>query len=72
LADAYGNHPPDFWEDLLRLIDAELEEPHTLVIIGGAAIGLRYNRAHLTTDIDSVTSTRTAGSGRRSSAPAER
>ncbi len=58
MADAEGNHPPDFWEELLRLIDDELEEPHTLVIIGGAAIGLRYNRAHLTTDIDSVTSTR--------------
>ena len=58
MADAHGNRSPDFWEDLLRLIDAELEEPHTLVIVGGAAIGLRYNRAHLTTDIDSVTSTR--------------
>jgi hypothetical protein len=58
LADAHGSYPPDFWEDLLRLIDAELEEPHTLIIIGGAAIGLRYNKAHLTTDIDSVTSPR--------------
>jgi hypothetical protein len=61
LADAHGNHPTDFWEDLLRLIDAELEEPHTLVIVGGAAIGLRYKRAHLTTDMDSVTSTRNRG-----------
>jgi len=58
LPEAHGSHPPDFWEDLLRLIDAELEEPHILVIVGGAAIGLRYNRAHLTSDIDSVTSTR--------------
>jgi hypothetical protein len=58
LPEAHGSHPPGFWEDLLRLIDAELEEPHTLVIVGGAAIGLRYNRAHLTSDIDSVTSTR--------------
>ncbi len=58
MADAHGSYPPDFWEDLLRLIDAELEEPHTLIIVGGAAIGLRYNRAHLTTDIDSVTSPR--------------
>lgn len=58
MPEAHGSHAPEFWEDLLRLIDAELEEPHTLVIVGGAAIGLRYNRAHLTSDIDSVTSTR--------------
>jgi hypothetical protein len=48
--------PAHFWEELLQLIDDELEEAHTLVIIGGAAIGLRYDRKHLTTDLDSVTS----------------
>jgi len=39
-------------------VDAELSEPHDLLIVGGAAIGLRYAAAHLTSDIDSVTSTR--------------
>lgn len=46
----------EFWERLLRLVDVELEERHELVIVGGAAIGLRYTKEHLTTDIDSVTS----------------
>jgi hypothetical protein len=68
LAEAHGNHPPGCWEDLLGLIDAELKELHTLVIIGDAASGLRSNRAHLTTDVDSVTSTR----GRRPWAAIER
>ena len=45
----------EFWTRLLKLIDAELSERHELVIVGGAAIGLRYTKKHLTTDIDSVT-----------------
>ncbi len=36
--------------------DASVALVLTLIIIGGAAIRLRYNKAHLTTDIDSVTS----------------
>jgi hypothetical protein len=51
-------HPRSFWSRLLALVDAELEEPHDLVIVGGAAIGLHYAPAHITSDIDSVTSTR--------------
>lgn len=50
--------PASFWTRLLKLVDAELAEPHDLVIVGGAAIGLRYASTHLTSDIDSVTSTR--------------
>lgn len=49
--------PARFWIRLLKLVDAELDEPHDLVIVGGAAIGLRYASTHLTSDIDSVTST---------------
>ncbi|HET9555434.1 MAG TPA: hypothetical protein VFP50_20895 [Anaeromyxobacteraceae bacterium] len=51
-------HPASFWIHLLKLVDAELDGPHELVIVGGAAIGLRYASAHLTSDIDSVTSTK--------------
>jgi hypothetical protein len=50
--------PASFWTRLLERVDAELDAPHELVIVGGAAIGLRYASAHLTSDIDSVTSTR--------------
>jgi predicted RNase H-like HicB family nuclease len=50
--------PASFWARLLKLVDAELDAPHELVIVGGAAIGLRYASAHLTSDIDSVTSTK--------------
>jgi len=50
--------PASFWARLLRLVDDELAEPHELVIVGGAAIGLNYASTHLTSDIDSVTSTR--------------
>ena len=46
---------PEFWTKLLSLIDAELSEPHEMVIVGGAAIGLRYTKKHVTGDIDSVT-----------------
>ena len=47
----------EFWSRLLRLIDAELSEPHEMVIVGGAAIGLRYTKQHVTGDIDSITPT---------------
>jgi hypothetical protein len=50
--------PASFWTRLLKLVDAELSERHDLVIVGGAAIGLKYASTHLTSDIDSVTSTR--------------
>jgi hypothetical protein len=39
------------------LIDTELSEPHEMVIVVGAAIGLRYTKKHVTCDLDSVTST---------------
>jgi hypothetical protein len=61
LADA-ERRPPSFWEELLRLIDEELDEPHAMVIVGGAAIGLRYDRKHLTTDMDSITTAARCGS----------
>ncbi len=48
----------EFWSRLLRLIDAELSEPHEMVIVGGAAIGLRYTKQHVTGDLDSITSTK--------------
>ncbi len=48
----------EFWAKLLRLIDDELSEPHEMVIIGGAAIGLRYTNQHVTGDLNSVTSTK--------------
>jgi hypothetical protein len=48
--------PASFWARLLKLVDDELSEPHDLVIVGGAAIGLRYAATHLTSDLDSVSS----------------
>ncbi len=45
----------EFWSKLLKFIDAELSEPHEMVIVGGAAIGLRYTKKHVTGDLDSVT-----------------
>ncbi len=41
----------EFWSRLLKLIDAELSEPHEMVIVGGAAIGLRYTKQHVTGDL---------------------
>jgi hypothetical protein len=38
--------PASFWARLLKLVDDELTEPHDLVIVGGAAIGLRYAATH--------------------------
>jgi hypothetical protein len=48
----------EFWKRLLKLVDSELDERHELVIVGGAAIGLRYADKHLTSDIDAVTTTK--------------
>jgi hypothetical protein len=50
--------PVSFWARLLKLVDDELTEPHDLVVVGGAAIGLRYAATHLTSDLDSVTSSK--------------
>ncbi len=44
--------PASEFEDFLRLVDAELAEPCTIVIVGGAAIGLAYAHRHVTGDID--------------------
>jgi hypothetical protein len=40
--------------EFLRLLDSELPVPVEVTIIGGAAIGLVYDPAHTTTDIDLV------------------
>ncbi len=40
--------------EFLRALDGELGEPVRVTIIGGAAIGLLYDPAHATTDIDFV------------------
>jgi hypothetical protein len=44
--------PPDDVEQLLLALDRELRRPVTVTVIGGAAIGLRYDPKHTTTDID--------------------
>jgi hypothetical protein len=38
------------------VIDAELEEDVSMVVIGGAAIALKYASRHLTRDLDTITS----------------
>lgn len=38
----------------LHALDAELDEPIRVTVIGGAAIGLVYDSTHATTDIDLV------------------
>lgn len=40
------------FEAFLRLVDEELSKDSTIVIVGGAAIGLAYAPDHSTTDID--------------------
>lgn len=50
--------PASFWARLLKLLDDELAEPHELVIVGGAAIGLRYAATHLTSDLPNATTSR--------------
>lgn len=39
-------------EDFLRLIDAHLETPCEVVLIGGGALALHYKGSHATTDLD--------------------
>ncbi len=40
------------FERFLRLIDAELSKECSIVVIGGAAVGLAYHGAHATADLD--------------------
>lgn len=40
------------FEDFLQRVDAELAVPCTIVLIGGAAVGLRHKGIHVTADID--------------------
>lgn len=44
--------PPAEVEDFFRALDRQLARPMTVTVIGGAAIGLRYDPTHTTTDID--------------------
>jgi hypothetical protein len=58
LASRGKAYPKEFWEKFLRFLDAELQGPADIVVIGGAAIGLHYATKHLTADLDSITSKR--------------
>lgn len=40
------------FEDFLRRVDAELDRPCTIVLIGGGAVGLKYKGTHVTADLD--------------------
>ena len=51
-----GVFPGRFWRRLLGLIDAELDEDTAMVVIGGAAIALKYANRYLTRDLDTATS----------------
>lgn len=51
-------YPEKVWRRFLELVDEELPERRKLVLVGGAAISLRYARRHDTGDMDSITSTR--------------
>ncbi len=44
--------PPGEVEQFFLALDRELRRPVTVTVIGGAAIGLRYDPKHTTTDID--------------------
>ncbi len=44
--------PPAEVEKFFQALDRELRRPVTVTVIGGAAIGLRYDPRHTTTDID--------------------
>jgi hypothetical protein len=44
-------YPPAEMDAFLRLLDAELDAPVTVTVIGGAAIGLQYDTHHATSDI---------------------
>lgn len=39
-------------EDFLRRIDAELDAPCDVVLIGGGAVALKFKGTHATTDLD--------------------
>lgn len=47
-----AKYPSDELEGFLRLVDAELVRPCTVVLIGGAALSLGYCSSHATADID--------------------
>lgn len=49
-------YPEKVWRRFLELVDEELPERRKLVLVGGAAISLRYARRHNTRDMDSATS----------------
>lgn len=44
--------PPAEVEEFFLALDRELRRPVTITVIGGAAVGLRYDPRHTTTDID--------------------
>lgn len=44
--------PPADFEEFFRALDRELRRPLTVTVIGGAAIGLKYDPRHATSDID--------------------
>ena len=44
-------HPSEL-EDFLRRVEAELPGPCVIVLIGGGAVGLKYQGAHATADLD--------------------
>jgi hypothetical protein len=44
--------PPGEVERFFIALDRQLRRPVAVTVIGGAAVGLRFDRAHTTTDID--------------------
>lgn len=44
--------PPAEVEEFFLVLGRQLRRPVTVTVIGGAAIGLTYDRKHTTTDID--------------------
>lgn len=44
----------DFWRRLLALVDSELQTDTELIVIGGAAIALRYASGRPTRDLDHI------------------
>lgn len=47
-----ASHGPEEIRRLLALVDRELDAPAEITVIGGAAIGLRWDPAHSTSDVD--------------------
>ncbi len=47
-----GKFPPADIEEFFRALDRELKRPVTVTVIGGAAIGLKYDPRHATSDVD--------------------